>query len=132
MGFICILLGNLGAILCKYLKNSLPAIKNWTCVVHLHEYYDVATQWAGCFLKNNYATYFYSFGVEHIPKEINWLWNIRANVFRVQTSNSVIGRYFCIGFIYFIHDNKVFIILKNIYKKYQGNVSRFFSSSFDI
>ena len=63
----------------------------------------------------------------------------------MQASNSVKGGYFCIGFIYFIYDNKVFIILlplnnfpendkiiTNIYKKYQGNVSRFFSSSFDI
>ena len=50
-------------------------------------------------------TYFDSFGVEHIPKEIKKFIinkNIIANIFRLQAYNSVMCRYFCIGFIDFM------------------------------
>ena len=48
--------------------------------------------------------YFSSFGVEHISKEIKkYIGNKNiTNIFRVQTYDSVMGGYFCIGFIYFI------------------------------
>ena len=50
-------------------------------------------------------TYFYSFGVEHIPKEIkNFInnKNIIANMFRIQAYDSVMCGYFCNGCINFI------------------------------
>ena len=49
-------------------------------------------------------TYFDSFEVEHIPKEIkNFInnKNIIANIFRIQAYDSVMCRYFYIGFIDF-------------------------------
>ena len=54
---------------------------------------------------NNNVTYFDSFGVEHIPKEIKKFIgnkNIRTNIFRIQAYNSVMCGYFCIGFIDFM------------------------------
>ena len=51
---------------------------------------------------NNNATYFGSFGVEHIQKEIKKFIgnkNTRTNIFRIQAYNSVMCGYFCIGFI---------------------------------
>ena len=48
------------------------------------------------------VTYFDSFGVTHIPKEIKRFINnknIIANIFRIQAYDSVMCRYFCIGFI---------------------------------
>ena len=48
---------------------------------------------------------FYSFGVEHVPEEIeDFIGNkdIIANIFRVPTNNSIICGYFCIGFIDFM------------------------------
>ena len=48
-------------------------------------------------------TYFDSFRVEHIRKEIiinNK--NVIANIFRLQAYNSVMCEYFCIGFIDFM------------------------------
>ena len=51
---------------------------------------------------NNNVTYFDSFGVEHIPKEIEKFIvnkNIQANIFRIQAHHSVMCGYFCIGFI---------------------------------
>ena len=54
---------------------------------------------------NNNVTYFDSFGVEHIPKEIKKFIgnkNIQANIFRIQAHNSVMYGYFCIEFIDFM------------------------------
>ena len=51
---------------------------------------------------NNTVIYFDSFGVEDIPKEIlKFLSNksIQENIFRTQAYDSVMCRYFCIGFI---------------------------------
>ena len=48
------------------------------------------------------VTYFDSLGVEHIPREIREFIgneNIIMNIYRIQTYNSVIREYFCIGFI---------------------------------
>ena len=55
--------------------------------------------------KKNEIVYFNSFGVEYIPEEIKeFIGNkdIKANIFRVQESNSVLCEYFCIGFIDFM------------------------------
>ena len=51
---------------------------------------------------NNNVTYFHSFGVEHIPKEIKIIIKrskIMTNIFRIQAYDSVMCGYFCIGFI---------------------------------
>ena len=55
---------------------------------------------------NNYVTYFDSFGLEHIPKEIKAFIDcsssITTNIFRIQEYDSVMCGYFCIGFIDFM------------------------------
>ena len=59
---------------------------------------------------NNNVTYFNSFGVEHISKEIKTLIGnintmgsmVRKNLFRIQAYGSVICGYCCIGFIDFM------------------------------
>ena len=48
------------------------------------------------------VSYFDSFGVEHISKEIKLFIgnkNIQTNIFRIQAYNSVMCGFFCIGFI---------------------------------
>ena len=52
----------------------------------------------------NEVIYFDSFGVEHISKEIKKFIgnkNIKVNIYRIQANNSIMCRYFCIGFIDF-------------------------------
>ena len=47
-------------------------------------------------MNNNDATYFDSFGVEHIPKEMKTFINnknIKTNIFRIQAYNSVMCFY---------------------------------------
>ena len=49
--------------------------------------------------------YFDSFGIEHIPKEINKFLgnkNIITNIYRIQAYSSIMCGYFCIGFIDFM------------------------------
>ena len=58
---------------------------------------------------NNIATYFGSFGVEHIPKEIEIFINesiVVANIFRIQAYDSIMCGYVCIGFIDFMLADK--------------------------
>ena len=53
--------------------------------------------------------YFDSFGVEDVPKEIEKFIghkNIKANIFTIQSNNSIMYGYFCIGFIDFIFAGK--------------------------
>ena len=63
---------------------------------------DIGTHWIVLYVNNKTMTYFYSFGIEHIPKEIEVFIgdkDIRANIYRVQNYDSIMCGYFCIGFI---------------------------------
>ena len=53
-----------------YSRDNLPKIKYGAYVINLDEYSDIGTHWAALYVNNNDVTYFDSFGVEHIPKEI--------------------------------------------------------------
>ena len=60
-------------------------------------------------MQNNNVTYFDSFGVEHIPKEIKEFVknkNLKINIFRIQAYDSIMCGYFCIGFIDFMLKGK--------------------------
>ena len=85
-------------------RDNLPnTIKNGAYVVNLDEYHDIGTHWAALYVNNKTATYFGSFGVEHIPKEIMKFIgsnkNIITNIYRIQAYDSIMCGYFCIGFI---------------------------------
>ena len=54
-----------------YSRDNLPKnIKDGAYVINLDEYSDIGTHWIALYVENNDVTYFDSFGVEHIPKEI--------------------------------------------------------------
>ena len=53
-----------------YSRNSLSKIKDGTYIIHLHEYELIETHWIVLYINAKIVTYFDSFGVEHIPKEI--------------------------------------------------------------
>ena len=96
-----------------YSKYNLPKIKDGVYVTNLDGYSDIGTHWFALYVRNNYVTYFDSFGVEHIAKEIRTFIdhrspsashskNIKTNVFITQTYDSIMCEYFCIGFIDFM------------------------------
>ena len=69
-------------------------------------------------MNNNDVTYFDSFGVEHIPKEIKAFINnknIKTNIFRLQAYDSVMCGYFCNGFIDFMFKGKTLTEYANLF-----------------
>ena len=66
-----------------YSRDNLLKIKDRAYVGSLDEYYDVGTHWVALWVNHNDVTYFDSFGVEHIPKEIKIFINnknIKTNI----------------------------------------------------
>ena len=102
-----------------YSRDNLPnKIKHGAYVINLDEYSDIGTHWIALYLKNNNITYFDSFGVEYIPKEITKfinIKNIKTNIFRIQAYYSIMCGYFCIGFINFMFKRKTLTEYTNLF-----------------
>ena len=93
-----------------YSRNNLPKIKDGAYVINLDEYKSIGTHWIALYVNAENVTYFDSFGVEHIPKEIKKFIgnkNIITNIYRIEAYNSMFG-YFCIEFIDFMLKNNTF------------------------
>ena len=106
-------------------KNDLPKIKDGAYVINLGEYKPTETHWITLYVSDN-VTYFDSFGVENIPKEIKKLIsnkNITTNNYRKQAYNSMMCGYFCIEFIDFMLKSKSFLEYTNLFSgsKYEKN-----------
>ena len=89
------------------------------------------------YVYNNDVTYFDSFGVEHIPKDIKTFIknkNIKTNIFRVQAHDSIMCGYFCIGFIDFMFAGKTLteytnLFSQNKFKKNNDIILNFFMNN---
>ena len=95
-------------------------------VINLDEYENTVTHWISLFVKPKYTVYFDSFGVEHIPKEINKFINndttklsslkrIKSNIFRIQAYDSIMCGYFCIEFINYMLKGKTLLDYTNLF-----------------
>ena len=77
-----------------YSRDNLPnKNKDGAYVINLDEHSDIGTHWIALYGRNNDITYFDSFGVEHIPKEIIKFIgrkNVIANIFRIQAYDSIL------------------------------------------
>ena len=97
-------------------RDNLPnIIKNGAYVINLDEYHDTGTHWV---LNNKIVTYFDSFGIEHIPKEIMKFIvrkKIITNIYRIQAYDSIMCGYFCIGFINFMFNGKSLTDYTNLF-----------------
>ena len=102
-----------------YPRDNLPKIKDGAYVINLDEYCDIGTHWVALYTHNDNVTYFDSFGVEHIPKEIEAFigrcLSIVTNIFRIQPYDSIMCRYFCIGFIDFVLAGKTLTEFINLF-----------------
>ena len=80
------------------------------------------------FIEITEVIYFDSFGIEHIPKEINKFIRfkelgsavgnnkkIKANIFRIQAYNSIMCGYFCIEFINYMLKGKTLLDYTNLF-----------------
>ena len=68
----------------------------------IDEYADTGTHQIALFCTEIEFIYFDSFGFEHVSKETEKFIepkNIKTNIFRIRSNNSIMCGYFCIGFI---------------------------------
>ena len=102
-----------------YSRNNLPnKIKKGAYVINLDEYENTGTHWVSLFVKANKVIYFDSFGIEHIPEEINkFIGNkkIKAHIFRIQAYDSIMCIYFCIEFINYMLKGKKLLDYTNLF-----------------
>ena len=102
-----------------YAKDNLHnKIKDQAYVINLDENSDIETRWIALYILNDNVTYFDSFEVEHIPKEIkNFIKgsSITTNAFKIQAYDSVMSGCFCIEFINFILTGKSFADFTNLF-----------------
>ena len=111
--------------------------------IEISEYYKNEPRFNGVYSKNNlpkttkkgayiinldkYTVYFDSFGIEHIPKEINKFIrskelgpavgnnDIKSNIFRIQAYDSIMSGYFCIEFINYMLKGKTLLDYTNLF-----------------
>ena len=102
-----------------YSRNNLhDKIKDGAYITNLDEHFDIGIHLIALQILNNKVTYFDSFGVEHIPKEIKEFIKgsaIVTNIFRIQAYDSIMCGYFCIGFIDFMLKGKSFTDFTNLF-----------------
>ena len=108
--------------------HPLTNFESGAYVINLDEYHHIGTQWVALYVQstnvydtyvnNKIVTYFDPFGVEHIPKEIMKFINrkkIITNIYRIQTYDSIMCGYFCIGFINFMFNGKSLTDYTNLF-----------------
>ena len=86
---------------------------------------------------NTDVTYFDSFGVKHIPKDIRTFINnknIKTNTFRIQAYDSIMCGYFCTGFINFMLAGKALTEFTNLFSpnnvyKNEGIILNYFMNN---
>ena len=101
-----------------YSRNNLSKIKDEAYITNLDEYESIETHWIALYVNAKNVTYFDSFGVEHIPKEIRKFIrnkNIITNIYKTQTYDSTVCRYFCIRFIDFMLKGKSLLGYSNLF-----------------
>ena len=99
-------------------RDNLPNnnIKNGAYVINLDKYQDVGTHWVALYVNNKTITYFDSFRVEHIPREIiKLIARKKINIYRIQAYDSIMCGYFCIGFINFMFNGKSLTDYTNLF-----------------
>ena len=88
-----------------YSRNNLSKIKNVAYIINLDVYESIGTHWIDLYVNAENVTYSDDFGVENISKQIKKFIgnkNVITDIYRIQTYDSIMCGYFCIGFINFI------------------------------
>ena len=105
-----------------YSRDNLPnKIKDRAYVINLGEYSDIGTHCIALYINNKTVTYFDSFGIEHIPKEVKkFIGNrdIISHIYRIQNFDSIMCGYFSIGFINYVFKGKNLTDYANLFSSY--------------
>ena len=87
-------------------------------MINLDGYYDIGTHWIALYVNNETVTYFDSFEIEYIPKEVKTFIgnrNIISNIYRIQSYDSIMCGHFCIGFIDYMFKGKSLTDYTNLF-----------------
>ena len=102
----------------NYSRNNLSKMQDGAYIINLYEYESIGTHWIALYVNAKNVTYFDSFIVEHIPKQIRKFIrnkNIITNIYRKQAYDSIMCGYFCIGFINFMLKGKSLLEYTNLF-----------------
>ena len=117
-----------------YSRDNLPEkIRGVAYIINYDEYADIGTRWIALFCNRSEVVYFDSFVVEHVTEETKEFIgnkNLTANIFRVQTNNSVMCGYFCIGLIDFMLAGKDLIDFTSLFFHYEFEKNDDITSSY--
>ena len=81
-----------------YLRDNLPKITDGVYKVNLDEHESIGTHWITLYVNDDKLTYFNSFGVEYLPKQMKKFIgnkNIIANICRIQAYDSILLGFHC-------------------------------------
>ena len=102
-----------------YSRDNLQIkVKDGAYVINLDDYSDIETHWIALYANNKTVTYFHSFGIEHISQEIRVFIadkDILASIYRIQSYDSIVCGYFCIGFINYMFMGKSLTDYTNLF-----------------
>ena len=104
-------------------RNNLSKIQNGAYIINLGESESIGTHQIALYVNAENVTYFGSFLVEHISKEIIGNKNTITNIYRIQAYYSIMCGYFCIAFIDFMLKGKSLLEYTNLFSpnKYKKN-----------
>ena len=79
----------------------------------------VHIDWIALYCRNIEIIYFDSFAVHKEIEKFIGHKNIKTNIFRIQSNNSIICGYFCIGFTDFMFAGNILIDLTSLFSPYK-------------
>ena len=86
-------------------------------VINLDEFKSRGTHWVALYVNDESQSYFDRLELEHVPKEIRKFikdTDVKMIIYRIQAHVSIMGGYFCIGFIYFMLKSKYLLDYTNL------------------
>ena len=102
-----------------YSRDNLQVkVKDGVYLINLDDYSDIETHWIALYANKKTVTYFNSFGIEHISQEIRVFIadkDIIASIYRIQSYDSIVCGYFCIGFINYMFMGKSLTDYTNLF-----------------
>ena len=101
-----------------YSRNNLSKIKDGAYIINFDEYESIGTHWIALYVNAKNVTYFDSFGIKYIQTEIKKFSrykNIITNFYRIEAYDSIMCRYFGIGYFNFILKSESLLEYTNLF-----------------
>ena len=98
--------------------DSSTKIKDVAYVINLDNKQSKRTHWVSLFIERNTATYFDSFENQYIPQQLFRKIkdkSITHNIFRTQSDDPIMCRFYCIVFIVYMFAGKTLIDYTNLF-----------------